>query len=537
MREVVRVGLLKKVEEAVRQYGLLASGDHVLVAVSGGPDSVTLLHALTRLQKAWQLQLHAVHVDHGLRPDSGDDAEFVMNFARSVGVPVTVTSVDVRARRRGGESTQQAARRLRYAVLTKTARDIEARRIALGHHADDQAETVLLRLLRGAGTTGLGGMRPLRGPFIRPLLDIRRAAIEQYCTENGLAVLHDPSNESEGYARNRIRRQLLPFLEAEYNPNITERLVRTAQLLRADDAVLESLAARTYRRARRAAASGTQVGASGSQTEAGGSHLAPAAARTIALSINVVREQAEALRRRIVRHALRDVGVDLRLVTYEHTDAVVALVDDEGAGALTLPGAVRVERREALLLFAAETGAGGVSRNGAREAAGDAAGPDGGRAASPAARPVRRARIGFTASHVAVTLPAPLPTERTLNVPGRTQLSPDIVVETSFGAAEAFGEDGGPVLAEAWFDWDSLAPPLVVRSRADGDRMRPFGLGGTKKLQDLFVDEKVPRHVRARVPVVADRDGIVWVPGLRSDERVALGPRTSRVLHVRITSL
>lgn len=486
--------LLQRVEQAVRRHGLLRQHAHVLVAVSGGPDSVALLHLLTRLRPMWQLQLHAAHVNHGLRDDARADADFVTDFSRSLGVPVTVTDVDVRAERRGGESTQQAARRLRLTALRKIARDVGARRIALGHHADDQAETVLLRLLRGAGTTGLGGMRPLRGPFIRPLLHISRADIEQYCVDQGLDVLRDPSNQSELYVRNRIRLQLLPLLAAEYNPNITERLARTAELLQADDAALERWATRTYKRARREA---TSAGVEG-----------------VVLSVPIVREQPDALRRRIVRSALRDAGADLRFVTYDHTDAAVALLADGAAGALTLPGNVRVERQQDVLLFS-KSFAEKTSRSGS----------------------TLQTAPGSGQRHGAVTLPALPPGDQPLNIPGRTRLAPGVVLDATFVTPEAFAEAGAAPLAEAWFDWTALVPPLVVRGRADGDRMRPLGLGGTKKLQDLFVDEKVPRHVRDTVPVVADREGIVWVAGLRTDERVAVKSQTKRILHVRITSL
>lgn len=500
--------ILPQFEAFVKRHALLEPGQLVLVAVSGGPDSVALLHLLTRLRMPSRPDLHIIHVDHGLRPDAGADVQFVQQLGQKWDVPVTVVRVDVRARRRGGESIQQAARRLRFAAFRDVAGQIDAQRIALGHHQDDQAETVLLRLIRGAGMTGLGGMRPRRGPFIRPLLHVSRAEIERYCNDHRLDVLHDASNTSSVYTRNRVRSQLLPLLEATYNPNVIEGLARTAELLQADDALLESMAKGQYDSAR--------VGA----------------AHPLRLRIEVLRRQPDALRRRIVRRALRDAGADLGRVTYDHTDAVLALVEDESAGAVTLPGPIRVERDTESLIFGA--------------ASGNRSDDD-------------------CAAHDAVALPNPL-SEREVHVPGRTGLGPGLTLEVTFSPPANFAvgsprlreaaenrpmerasernegsrpvtAEGAVVLAEGRFDADALHMPLFVRSREDGDRLRPIGLGGTKKLQDLFVDEKVPRHARDRVPLVLDQAGVIWVPGLRVDERVVAGPHSRNILHMRITSL
>lgn len=495
--EVFGLALLAGVEAFVERHSLLQSGDRVLVAVSGGPDSVALLHVLTRMCTDWQLTLHVTHVDHGLRADARGDAAFVKQMGTAWGVPVSVAHVDVRGERRGGESTQQAARRLRLAALRQTAADVEANRIALGHHRDDQAETVLLRLLRGSGMTGLGGMRPKRGPFIRPLLDSSRADIERYCAAHQLDVVHDASNESELYARNRVRRRLLPLLQSEYNPNVLERLARTAELLQADDALLESMAAKVYERARKTGARNVLDGG-----DADGR-------RAIVLSARVIEKQPAALRRRIVRRGLQAAGVDLRRVTYEHTDAVVALVSDASAGALTLPGDLRVERDGDDLVF----GGGG-----------------------DAAEALTALRKDVSRASGAVVLSEP-PARRELHIPGRTTLAPGIALEATFTPAESAPRDGAVVLTEAAFDRDALHLPLFIRFRKPGDRLRPVGLGGTKKLQDLFVDEKVPRHLRDRVPIIEDSAGIVWIPGLRMDERAAADNRSQHVLHMRITSL
>lgn len=466
------------------RHRLIDDGDRVLVAVSGGPDSVALLHLLLRLAEERSLTLHAFHMDHGLRPGSAEDAAFVARLTREWGVPLTSVRANVRARRRPGESVQQAARRVRYAALRRAAAEAGARRIALGHHGDDQAETVLMRFLRGAGAAGLGGMRWRRGPFIRPLLGTSRAQIEAYCTAHGLETREDPSNAAVEYLRNKIRLQLLPLLEAEYNPNVRAALNRTAALLRDDDDLLEYLAHRAFRRMARTAPD--------------------LAARTVTLPARELRRRAAALRRRIVRHAVRRAGGALDLLTYDHVEGILALLDGEPGAAVDLPGGVRARReREALVFEPRTAGAGAV---GVADTAGTADTAD-------------TAGGGFAVE---------------LTAPGRTVIWGNKVIDAAFIEPPPAGARPGP--DEAWLDWDRLSPPLTARTWRPGDRMRPLGLGGTKKLQDLFVDAKIPAAVRRRLPVIADAEGIVWAAG-RVDERAAVGPRTRRVLRLQIASL
>src|SRR5690606_17773217 len=215
-----RLDLLDRVEKFIKRHRLLRPGDKVLVAVSGGPDSLALLHLLTRLKEPWRLSLHALHVNHGLRSEAAQDAAFVEAMGRQWGVPVTVATVDVRAERRAGESLQQAARRVRYRVLMETAQAVGARRIALGHQADDQAETVLMRLLRDVGAAGLPSMRSRRWRFVRRLHAVDRADIETYYRDLQPEPVLEPSNLSPHSLHNRIRHHLVPLRERHYTPNI-----------------------------------------------------------------------------------------------------------------------------------------------------------------------------------------------------------------------------------------------------------------------------------------------------------------------------
>jgi len=207
---------------------MLAGGETVLVAVSGGADSVALLHLLLDLSPAWRLRLHVLHVDHQLRTESAADADFVRDLGARLGVPVDVARVAVD--RRG--SLEGSARAARYAALEACAARVGAERIAVGHTADDQAETVLMRLVQGAGVRGLAGIPPVRGRIIRPLIEVRRSALETELRCSGLAWVDDRTNRDPKFLRNRIRHELLPLLADSYNPEVAASLVRVAAVAR-----------------------------------------------------------------------------------------------------------------------------------------------------------------------------------------------------------------------------------------------------------------------------------------------------------------
>ncbi|WP_406677486.1 tRNA lysidine(34) synthetase TilS [Moorella sp. ACPs] len=241
--------MLDRVRQTVRRYGLLIPGDKVVVGVSGGPDSLALLHSLRALQEEFGHTLHVAHLNHGLRPEAAADAEYVRNLALRWGLPVTIESRDVAAYQREHRlSLEEAAREVRYRFLREVAAAVGAGKIAVGHQADDQAETVLLNLLRGSGLTGLKAMLPQRGQIIRPLLFISRAEIEDYCSRQGLEPRQDFTNRDITLRRNKIRHQLLPFLAREFNPAIVETLSRTAVILQEEEEILANLAEEAFAR-------------------------------------------------------------------------------------------------------------------------------------------------------------------------------------------------------------------------------------------------------------------------------------------------
>jgi tRNA(Ile)-lysidine synthase len=236
--------LADRILATIRRHGMLRGGEVVLAAVSGGADSVALLDALRALGPPLGLALHAVHVDHGLRPESAADAAFVTDLCRDWGIPLRVERVEVTRAAPGApwDGLEAAARRARYGAFQRAAAAAGAARVATGHTADDQAETVVMRLLEGAGPRGLGGIAPVRGAYIRPLLETRRAEVEAYLRVRGIGWVEDATNRDGRFLRNRVRADVLPFLAARLDPEVVARLTEGAALARALVADLERAA-------------------------------------------------------------------------------------------------------------------------------------------------------------------------------------------------------------------------------------------------------------------------------------------------------
>jgi tRNA(Ile)-lysidine synthase len=301
---------------------LLPEGVPGLAAVSGGADSIALLHLLLRLRRGRPFELTLAHLDHGLRRGAAADRRFVERAAAELGLRCVADRRPVAELRRKGESPEEAARRVRRAFLLETARRTGSAWIATGHTLDDQAETVLMRLARGAGPAALAGMRPQGpGPFVRPLLGIERADLQAWLARRGIASREDPTNRSLRHDRNRVRRLVVPLLAEVLNPRAARHLVEAAARLREDADLLDSLAAGTF---------------AGQARVRAGEVTLPAA---------LFAAHPAPLARRMARLALERAGADPRRISARHLEALLALAGQgRGGRSLHLPGGVEATR-------------------------------------------------------------------------------------------------------------------------------------------------------------------------------------------------
>ena len=466
--------VIDQVRRFIRQHDLIPPGARVVAALSGGSDSVALVHILRELQAAGEMELVAVaHLNHQLRATAARDERFSVSLAESLELPAFVERADVLGlAERERRSLEDAAHAVRYEFFERARLDARADVVALGHTRDDQAETFLLRLLRGAGLHGLAAMHPRNGAVVRPLLGCRRSALRAYLDERHVAYVEDESNQDVGIPRNRIRAELIPLLETRFNPAIVDVL--------ADEAVL---AREAWQWTKRAA-----------------DDLYAAAVVAGGIDISTVRTAPPVIARMMLWRAMGEVAKG-RTIAFAHVEAVLGLVAGDRDGALDLPGQ-RVQRLGSRLVL--------IGR------AGDATG----RPAAPAANLFR--------------YPLSIPGEVRLDEAGCVVSVEPVGADEAGARSRAWGATAGngeAVLVRR----DLFRGPLGVRNRRPGDRFRPIGLGGRKKLQDFFVDRKVAQARRDGVPLVVDEaDRIIWVAGFGIDEAFQVTDAAQGVLLLKL---
>lgn len=332
--------LTEKAKRTISRYNMLSPGDTVLIGVSGGPDSMALLYLLMDISKEFSIKIKAAHLNHGFRKEAMEEAEFVEKAAASLGLPAIIKSVDVPSiKERDNLSAQEAARKARYAFFEEAANEAGANKVALAHTSDDQAETVLMRLIRGSGPLGLSGIPPVRDMsggqeaiIIRPLIDCSRKDVEGYLSEKGISYVIDSSNLKMDYMRNRVRMELIPFLEG-YNPNIKETLARNAEVSHRDNHFLEAKAGEAF--------AGCQGSGNGGQGSNEG----------LSISFKALKDLHPALLSRVLRKAIMTVKGDIRRISFRHISDILNLIDSgEGRWTLHLPD-VTVSREHDIVVF------------------------------------------------------------------------------------------------------------------------------------------------------------------------------------------
>jgi tRNA(Ile)-lysidine synthase len=441
---------------------MLEVGMKVAAAVSGGMDSSVMLHVLGSLKDELDLEIVVCHLDHGLRgEESGRDFEFVKALADRLGFAFEGGTLEPGTlQKRTGESPQAAAREARYEFLKKAAEKHGALKIALGHTMDDQAETVLMRFLKGSSTGGLSGMQAKKGMLIRPLIEVTRVEVEEFALAEGVPFVQDSSNLKAGYLRNDVRLNLIPFIKEKFNPNIIETLARTAAVIGHDEEYLSKEAFLYYDAA-----------------------LVKAAEDTISLDRRVLIKTPPALLTRVFLFSAWSLREGATLLS-RHLEACLSAVSGPKPNTkVDLPGGLRLLREyESVRL----------TRRPAEE--------------------VKKFSVK-------------------LKVPGTTVIEDtDLTIMTILldKPPENFGKD--PFVA--FFDFSTEKGPLVLRSKMPGDRIRPIGMKGHKKLKDVFIDLKVPESRRAKVPVLTSGDEVLWAVGVKQAESLKVTPESRKVLKV-----
>jgi len=464
--------VFRQVVSDSRQKKLLHPDERGLVAVSGGPDSVCLLMVLHEMRQQGvmpRLDLHIAHVNYGLRGEESEkDEAYVRHLGTTLSLPVHVERTHLVPR--PGQTLQGQARDARYAFFARVRREYGLTAVATGHTADDQAETILMWLLRGSGSSGLAGIPVHRGDgIVRPLLGVTREQVLDYLASRGIAYRTDASNATPVYRRNRIRHEIMPLLRT-FNPRIVQGLARAGEILAAEGALLDDLERERWK------AVVKEIGPDG-----------------VLLHGERLAQEPPGLQRRLIRRALSVVRGSSAGLTFRHVGDILArVVGAEHGGKLDLPGGIVVERDGALVTIG------------------------------------RRGVQGKASAGVNWAIGVPL------SIPGAVQLGdkgPRLLALEGCEPVKGLA-DGRSVLV---VDADRLSGPLTVRNWRPGDWFCPSGMRGhRKKLQDFFVDQKVPRTRRGGVPLAVAPAGIVWVVGYRGDERFLTGPATTRAVTLKL---
>lgn len=473
--------LLDRLRLVLEEKCGLHPGERVLVGFSGGPDSLCLLDTLHRLG----YPLIAAHLDHGLRPESLSDMQTVQRMTAERGIQLAVAQEDVAAYADAHAlSVEEAGRILRYRFLFQAADEQGAAAVVVGHNADDQVETVLMHLLRGAGLSGLKGMRHLETPnawsasipLMRPLLGVWRDEILAYLQEYRLEPVIDASNQDTTYFRNRLRNQLIPDLLA-YNPQVKSVFWRMADVLAADHTALEDLVDRAWQSC---------------AVEAGPGY--------VQLDATQLQNQSLSVQRRLFRRAIARLRPGLRDIDYAAIERALSyLAQPPASGETDLIAGLRLFWENNLLYLAA-----------------------------------------WEADLPEKDWPQlPPGAEYQIDIPGRLVLPGGWILQAESGAlSSALGKaaQNNHDPYQAWLDLATLQPPLLVRARHPGDRIQPLGLSsGTLKLADLMVNRKLPRRARANWPLLLSEDQIAWAPGLQIAHPFRLTRKTLTHVHLRLT--
>jgi len=471
--------LEEKVLQTIKKFDMLSFNDRVLIGISGGPDSVTLLKVLLSFKKRYNLSFFIAHFNHRLRgKESDEDVNFVKNLAQELGLLCEVKSGNLTGIARKEHLTlEEAARKYRYKFYSETAKKFKTNKIALGHNADDQVETVLMRFLRGSGLEGLMGIPPVRDKIIRPLIECSREEIEGYCKEYKISYRVDSSNKEVVYFRNKIRLELLPLLSKDYNKNIKDVMLRLRSIVSEVSAYLNQETELLFKEIVRRENS-----------------------EMVIIDLKKCTFLPLVLKRRIIRKSIEAVKGNLYSINFIHNNEILKLTEHQsGEKEIYLPGDLRVKKiYNKIIIYK---------------------------------RKIYEVRTDKMLA----------PWEYDILAPGKTKIkSLDIEVEikildsTKIKSSLYFNKKNPIREFREFIDYKKVKLPLKLRNRRRGDRFYPLKMKGLKKVKDFFIDNKVPKSNRALIPILVDsEDKIIWIMGMRLDDRVKVNPDTKKMLYIK----
>lgn len=456
-----------KVMESIKKYGLIESGDKVVIGVSGGPDSMALLYVLMEICEEIPFSIYIAHVNHGVRGiEADEDERFVKAEALKHNIPYYSRRIDMEGYAiKHKISSEDAGRILRYGFFREIISSLGDGKIAVAHNKNDQAETLMMRFMRGTGIDGLKGMEYINDDIIRPILNISRSEIEEYICVNKIRTRLDRTNLQPIYSRNKIRLELIPYIEEKFNPNIIDTLWRTSTTSYRDSSFLQEFSYAKYKQM-----------------------LKFEDKDSIILYRGMFLNEHEAIQYRVVRHCIQNLADGLKGITETHIRDVVDLFNRGDTGkSIDLINHIKAKTSYNDLIL--EVGKG-----------------------------EEKVRFNYNVPIGEYTY------LKELNCAVETKILP--LEKIQFDFKERFIK---------YFDCDKIVGALYIRNRLPGDMFNPFGMKGTKKLKDYFIDEKVSIPNRDTIPILVDEENIMWIIGMRTSEYYKITSETKNVLVVKYT--
>ncbi len=460
--------IFEKVLSTINKHELIQKGDKIVVGLSGGPDSVCLLHILSRLKEELDLEIYAAHLNHQIRGiEAQKDAFYISKLCEEMGITFFIKSINVPEYcEKNGVSIEEGARKLRYEMFYEIKNNTRANKIAIGHNLNDQAETILMRMMRGTGLQGLKGIEYIRdGVIIRPILDIERNDIEEYCKQNKLNPRIDKTNLESIYTRNKIRLELIPYMKDNFNSNIIESIVRMGNSLRSDNDYIESEALIKFKEVSNIKSDSVEI------------NLKP--------YINL----HNSMKVRILRNSIKHILGDTNFIDQRHIDDIIELEDESKIDkVINLPRGIYVYRKKNSIIL--------------------------------------------TNKEIVIE-----EIEFCYNIPSNGFIKVKeigTIIETQVVSINKYKRSKSDKSCK-WFDFNKIKGGIVVRNRRSGDKIKLSG--GSKKIKDLFIDIKIPKEDRCKVPVIADDQGILSVGNFRNSENYKIDEETKEVLKVSFKKL